>query len=185
LKYLATTCLFSEISKPLQRLHFAEFVSKNVFALAPETLLDIQRGIVRIIRTNPKKAAELRQWLSDIRDQWPILAGREHEKARVLAAMLECKDLKAFWLPQPKAKYPSFGYHVGIAATAIVHELPIAGFGVDPYLEIGRYFQLPGLFDLKVQSWRSELEAYGQTHTSGRPMRIDPMSSAISKRWAA
>ncbi|WP_155272898.1 hypothetical protein [Agrobacterium tumefaciens] len=44
---------------------------------------------------------------------------------------------------------------MSIAAAAITYELPLAGFGIDTFLQIDRYFSLPGIFDLKDESWRS------------------------------
>ncbi|AVH43656.1 hypothetical protein [Agrobacterium tumefaciens] len=155
MKYLATTCLVSEVAKPRPKPHVLEFIATNTFVLSPETLIDIQRGILRTSRTNPHKAAELREWLSSVSGRWPLVSGREQEKAKLVAAMLECRELKNIWLPQPKAAHPGFGYHVSIAAAAITHELPLAGFGIDTFLQIDRYFSLPGIFDLKDESWRS------------------------------
>lgn len=155
MKYLATTCLVSEVSKPRQKPHVLEFISTNTFVFSDETLIDVQRGILRTSRTNPRKAAELREWLSSVSRDWPLVSGREQEKAKLVAAMLECRELKNIWLPQPRAAHPSFGYHVAIAAAAVTYELPLAGFGIDTFLEIDRYFGLPGIFDLKDQKWRS------------------------------
>jgi hypothetical protein len=155
LKYLATTCLVSEVSKPRQKPHVLEFIATNTFVFSPETLIDVQRGILRTSRTNPQKAAELREWLSSVSSSWPLVSGREQEKAKLVAAMLECRELKNIWLPQPRAAHPGFGYHVSIAAAAIAYELPLAGFGIDTFLQIDRYFSLPGIFDLKDESWRS------------------------------
>lgn len=152
MKYLATTCLVSEVSKPRQKPHVLEFIAKNTFVFSPETLIDVQRGILRTSRTNPQKAAELREWLSSVSGSWPLVSGREQEKAKLVAAMLECRELKNIWLPQPKAAHPGFGYHVSIAAAAIAYELPLAGFGIDTFLQIDRYFGLPGIFDLKMKA---------------------------------
>lgn len=145
----------SEISKPRQDAHVLEFLSRNSFVFSDETLIDIQRGIHRITKTNPQKAFELRDWLSSVSSDWPLVSGREQQKAKVLAAMLECRQLKTLWLPHPKAAHPGFGYHVAIAATAIAYDLPLACFGIDAFLRIDRYFELPGLYDLKSQGWRS------------------------------
>lgn len=155
MKYLATTCLVSEIAKPRQKPHVLDFIAANTFVFSSETLIDIQRGIFRTSHTNPQKAAELREWLSSISSSWPLVSGREQEKAKLVATMLECRELKNIWLPQPKAAHPGFGYHVSIAAAAIAYELPLAGFGIDTYLQIDRYFNLPGILDLKDGNWRS------------------------------
>ncbi|MBN8934395.1 MAG: hypothetical protein J0G97_22055 [Rhizobium pusense] len=80
--------------------------------------------------------------------------GGEQEKAKLVAAMLECCELKNIWLPQPKATHPGFGCHVSIAAAAIAYKLSLEGFGIDTFLQIDRYFSLPGIFDLKDESWR-------------------------------
>lgn len=145
----------SEVSKPRQKAHVLEFISRNSFVFSGDTLIDIHRGIHRTAKTNPQKAFELRDWLLSVSSDWPLVSGREQQKAKVLAAMLECRQLKTLWLPNPRAAHPSFGYHVAIAATAIAYDLPLAGFGIDTFLRIDRRFEIPGLYDLKSQSWRS------------------------------
>ena len=153
LNFLATTCVFSEGVKPRPHGSFTGLVSNNTLVLSAETLLDVNRGILRVRESDPDKAKRLRGWLAEAKDQWPFLEGRESQKAKILAAMLECKELKPIWLPQAKSTHPGFGYHVAIAAAAIAYDLPIAGYGLRPYAVIDRYFELPGLFDARTEAW--------------------------------
>ena len=153
MRFLATTCVFSESIKPRPHPSFSRFVSTNTLVLSGETLIDVQRGILRIAQCDPEKAQRLRNWLMEAKDRWPIIEGREREKSKILAEMLECRPLKYLWMPEPRAASPTFQYPIAIAAAAIAYDLPIAGYGLGPYTVIDSYFKLPGLFDARTEAW--------------------------------
>ncbi|MFD1745048.1 hypothetical protein ACFSE1_06185 [Rhizobium helianthi] len=157
MKYLVSSCALSETSKPRPSFDISRVIAEHDCVLAPETLIDIQRGIHRLSIYNPKRAAELRAWYSNIVGSWRLVEGLALEKAKVFASMLECRPLKTLWLPNPKAANPSFGYHIAIAATAIVHELPLAVVSSQKFVLIDRYFRLPGIYDVGKDVWISSL----------------------------
>lgn len=153
MRYITTTCLISETCKPRPKPHILDFAASNDLVFTPATLIDIERGILRIMQTNPAKGVALREWFAHERERRPVLTGREQETAKVLATILECRHLKHVWLPDPKAKHPSFGHHAATAAAAIAHELPIAAVSVKPFVAINEYFSIPGVFDAATERW--------------------------------
>ncbi|WP_157019372.1 PIN domain-containing protein [Mesorhizobium xinjiangense] len=153
MKFIATTCLISETHKPRPRQHILDFIASNEMVFTPATLIDIERGILRVTQTNPAKAAALREWFAQERARRVILTGRARETSKMLAAILECRHLKYIWLPDPKSKHPSYGVHAATAAAAIVHELPIAAAGIKAYLAINEYFSIPGIYDVTSDRW--------------------------------
>lgn len=163
MKYLVSSCAVSETSKPRPLFDAQALFIRNECFLAPETLIEVQRGIQRLAGRNPKRAAELREWYSAVSSGWKLAEGFAREKAKLIASMLECRPLKTIWLPQPKASNPSFGYHINLAATAIIHELPLAVASADKFMFIDRYFQLPGMHDLRNDVWLSS-----STQSDGR-----------------
>ncbi len=157
MKYLVSSCALSETCKPRPMFDICRIIPEHQCVLAPETLIEIQRGIQRLSLRNPKRAAELREWYSEVVGLWTLAEGLAREKAKVFASMLECRPLKTVWLPNPKAANPSFGYHIAIAATAIVHELPLAVVSSQKFVLIDRYFRLPGIYDVGKDVWISSL----------------------------
>ncbi|MGF9564693.1 hypothetical protein AAIH70_14360 [Neorhizobium sp. BT27B] len=153
MKILASTCFFSEESKPRRHPLFQDLVRRHNFVVSTGTLADTYRGIIRLRRSHPLKAVGLELWLAEANERWPVLVGREREFLRVEAEMLECVPLKNIWMPQPRSTRPGFGHQVSIAATAIAYDLPIASYGVDTYAIIDSHFQLPGLIDAKTGNW--------------------------------
>lgn len=176
MKFLATPCLISQTNKPEVKPRVLEFIEQSSLVVSAESLTEIQRGIVRIARTKPEKAAELREWYAETLHKRPLLSGREDIKASVLATMLEQKELRCLWLPAPKAQHPAFGYHIALAATAVAYGLPIAGIGIQPFVHIDRYFSLPGLYDVTNAQW--------VPHAVDSP-KVALAAWAPAARWAA
>ncbi|KQS78804.1 hypothetical protein ASG25_09165 [Rhizobium sp. Leaf384] len=153
--FIGTTCLVSEASKPRPNPHVVEFLANNSIVLPLAVVTEIERGILRVSINDPQRSCRLRDWLSSQKKTWPLLQGRDHEAAKVLAEMLECRPLRNTWLPQPKARYPKLAHHVFVAASAIAYDLPVATVATESLLAIDGFFPLPGIYCAKSSSWTS------------------------------
>lgn len=157
--FIGTTCLISETSKPRPNPRVVEFIANNAIVLPSTVITEIERGILRVSVTDPQRSSRLRDWLTSQSEVWPVLHGREHEAARVLAEMLECRPLRNVWLPQPKTQNPKLAYHVFVAASAIAYDLPVATIGTECLSIIDAFFPLPGIFCATNGSWTTATPA--------------------------
>jgi hypothetical protein len=60
--------------------------------------------------------------------------------------MTTVSDLSGFWLDRAKDPRLRFGCDPEIAATAIVHGLPLASTDVTDFMRIHQHFPIPGLY---------------------------------------
>lgn len=153
--FLLDTNILSDARKPKPPLELKNWLrSQAEIAIPFPAILEIEQGIEEIRRTKPEKADELRAWLDG------VLAGRHYypaitaEVARLLAQMYCCRPLKNLWYTLPESKKEKKpGQDLFIAAVAIVHSLPIATSNTPDFVQINRYFPIPGVFAPLSQEW--------------------------------
>lgn len=163
--FCAVSCVLSDASRP--RPEIAEFLRREDVFVTQETIIDIVRGITRIKETYPDKCHRLGDWLDRELSKRSVLSSRIVETAHVIAAIMECRQLKNVWLPHQRKRNPTFGHHVATAATAIANGIPIAAVSVTKFLEIDRYFPLPGVYEVLSRTWVRE-------QRSAEPVRYPP-----------
>jgi predicted nucleic acid-binding protein len=152
-KFIVTSCLVSDCMKPRPNLELVRFIKSADVAITFPTCLDVERGIVWIGKTNPAKAATIRELFSRLMSETGFLDGMSAETARIFASMLACKKLNGLWMPNKHAKYPGIGTSLMTAALSIAHAIPIATVNQSVFLEIAAYFELPGVYDPSADRW--------------------------------
>lgn len=118
------------------------------------TITEIQRGIERVRSSDFAVAERLDRWLDGM-----VTAGKPQvlpmgvEASRLLGRMYETPALRHFIVSDPRAKEPATGSDLAIAAIAIAAGATVATTNVRHFLQINRYFPLPGLFNPLEQAW--------------------------------
>jgi len=153
MKFIITTCLFSQSQKPRGAPNVAEFLENNEILVTPSTLVDVELGIARIEDTDPGRAAGLRHWLSIERKKYQLAADQGEHFQKALARLLGCKAIQGLWTCEPAAKQFTFRQTLWVAATALASELPIATKSVTKYGQIDQHVPLPGIYDPVEMSW--------------------------------
>ncbi|MBY5399508.1 type II toxin-antitoxin system VapC family toxin [Rhizobium leguminosarum] len=148
---LVDTSVLSEARKIAGELNddivfFLRQIPAGALAVPQAAVFELQRGASMIARTRPSRGRAYSQWLDDLlaTDAW--LPPVDAPVRRLLAQMTTEPDLIQFWIDPRKEPTMRFGCDPEIAATAIVHGLPIASTDVTDFLKIHRHFPLPGLY---------------------------------------
>jgi toxin FitB len=150
-RYLLDTSVISEFSKDSHHQHVA---FRNWLITVPEHLLhvpygaalEIQRGIVRLRQTNPKRADWLDLWFDDLQLRLPFIP-MTLMAARIHAEMTSENSLKHLWINDPRKKQPGPRQALAIAATAIASGSCLVTRNTSDFELIDRYFALPGLIN--------------------------------------
>lgn len=116
-------------------------------------VIEIERGIWDISVRDPTKASELSRWLQSLLESDIPFLGMDSAVARLFAQMTAVPALNNLWVPTLTKKRFRMGQDLSIAATAIVHSIPIASMNVRDFLYIHRFFRLPGLLDPQQGRW--------------------------------
>lgn len=153
---IVSSCVLSDASRPRPKPEIAEFLRRKDVFVTQETIIDIVRGITRISGTHPDKWSRLSVWLDQELSKRSVLSSRIVETAHIIAAIMECRPLRNVWLPDQRKHNPTFGHHVATAATAIANGIPVAAVSVTKFLEIDRYFPLPGIYEVLSRTWVRE-----------------------------
>ncbi|WFU49171.1 PIN domain-containing protein [Sinorhizobium terangae] len=134
-------------------IFFLDQIPPGSIAVPPTAIFELERGALNLFKTNPLKSAKLAKWLDDLlkTDVWvpPV----NSDVKRLLARMAMVPELARFWRSHGEAPKLEFGCDPEIAATAIVHGMPIATQDVGDYLKISRQFPLPGLYCPRDGIW--------------------------------
>ncbi|ABR60079.1 hypothetical protein GOD90_28150 [Sinorhizobium medicae] len=153
MKFIITTCLFSQSQKPRSAPNVAEFLEDNEIFLTPSTLVDIELGIAQCAVTDPGRAAKLREWLKSERVKYAVVTDQSERFQKALAKLVACKPIQGLWTCEPAAKQFTFRQTLWVAAAALANELPIATKSVRMYSEIDRHVPLPGIYNPVDMVW--------------------------------
>jgi predicted nucleic acid-binding protein len=139
--------------------------------LIPAVVFDIiDQGIEKVRTTEPGHAEELQRWRNSLTVSGMRTIPTSDAISKIAAAIAGTKQLKTLWMARPGSK-KRIPQDIQVAATAIVCGQPIATLKTRNYLKIGRYFRLPGVFDLGIAKWRIE---------APRPHQLGPSPSPLS-----
>jgi predicted nucleic acid-binding protein len=155
---LLDTSVLTEARKTDEKLNddlvfFFRQVPAGALAVPHAAIFELQRGACNIGRRDPLREQLYNDWLDQLlaTDIW--LPPVDVSVRRLLAKMTMDTELSSFWISQSRKPKMMFGCDPEIAATAIVHGLPIASTDVHDFLRIHRKFPLPGLYSPVSGKW--------------------------------
>lgn len=154
--YLLDTCVLRQFNLREPHPSFNTWIQQipaGSLAISFSTVIEIQRGIEKLKATNAPRAARLDEWLTTFLQTDVRFLAQDVATARLFGKMSSVPALKCLWVPDSRSKIPKLGQDIAIAATAIVHEIPIATGNVKDFLLIDQHFRLPGLFDPRTCHW--------------------------------
>ncbi|MDK4733944.1 hypothetical protein [Rhizobium sp. CNPSo 3490] len=176
MKFIVTACLVSEMLKPRPKPGTREFFERYEVVIPFGTYLTIERGLDSLSRIDSAKSLELRSQVESLIAGLQLLQGHDPAIARVMARILAHGSVRHTWVPNEKAKVPSYGHYPWVAAASIATGLPIAAIKTKDLLEVADHFQLPGLYDPTTGKWlRREARAPRSNETP-------PLTGGISTR---
>ncbi|MHC2297931.1 hypothetical protein [Rhizobium mongolense] len=153
MKFLVTACLLSERLKPRPKPDVQEFFERSEIAIPFATYLTIERGLDVLARNDADKEMRLRGQIEALLAGCEFLRGNDAEIARAMARILGHGPLRHTWLPNEKAKAPSYGHYPWVAAASMATGIPIAAIKTTDISAVGAYFDLPGLYDPVRRAW--------------------------------
>ena len=153
MKFLVTACLLSERVKPRPKPGVQEFFESSQIAIPFPTWLTIERGLDTLSRKDPEKEVRLRRQIEGLAAGLEVVRVDDAAIAHALARILGHGPLRHTWLPNEKAKEPSYGHYPWVAATAIVTGLPIAAIKTTDLSAVAGSYELPGLYDPVRRAW--------------------------------
>lgn len=153
MKFIITTCIFSQSRKSMAAPNVCEFLREHEILITPSTLIDIEIGIARAADADPSQAALLREWLKIERNRFGIAAEQGEAFQKALAKLIACKPIQNLWTCSPSAKQFAFRQTLWVAAAAIATELPLATKSVRSYAEIDQHIPLPGIYNPVEMIW--------------------------------
>ncbi len=153
MKFIITTCIFSQSQKPRAAPNVAEFLQENEILITPSTLIDIELGIARAAEADPSRAAMLREWLRSERLRYGVVVEQGEAFQKNLAKLIACKPIQGLWTCTPTAKQFAFRQTLWVAAAALSAELPIATKSVRSYGDIDQHIPLPGIYNPVEMIW--------------------------------
>lgn len=153
MKYLVTACLLSERLKPRPKPGVREFFERSQIVIPFATHLTIQRGIGALAERDPGKARILEDQIDALMAGCETLVGDDLEIARAMARILGHGPLRHTWLPNDRAKLPTYGHYPWVAAASLATGIPIASVKLQDLAVVSSYFELPGVFDPVERSW--------------------------------
>ncbi|ASW06407.1 hypothetical protein [Rhizobium sp. 11515TR] len=168
---LTDTSVLSEARKAADRLNedivfFLRQIPAGALAVPLAAVFELQRGASMLSGRDPARARAYEQWLDRLlaTDIWiPPVNVRVR---RLLAEMTTVPEFRGFWLDPGRKPVLRFGCDPEIAATAIVHHLPLASTDPD-FLKIHRHFPLPGLYCPIQKKWHVPPPASWSLRESG------------------
>ncbi|MBB4274096.1 type II toxin-antitoxin system VapC family toxin [Rhizobium mongolense] len=148
---LADTSVLSEARKTVDKLDddivfFLRQIPAGALAVPYAAIFELQRGASLIGLTKPDRGRAYADWLDRLLETDIWLPPTDTAVRRLLAEMTTVPELSNFWLDRSKEPKLRFGCDPEIAATAIVHRLPIASTDVGDFMKIHQHFPLPGLY---------------------------------------
>ncbi|NGO50602.1 type II toxin-antitoxin system VapC family toxin [Allomesorhizobium camelthorni] len=137
--------------------------SPTELAIPFGALVELQRGVELLRRTNPARAHQLSRWVDDLLETDMPFLKADAAVARLYGEMNVVPELRHLWVLHRPSQRRGPGQDLLIAAAAIVHAAVVATVDVLDFLTINKYFRLPGLFNPRSQAW----EIRPRTRTNG------------------
>jgi predicted nucleic acid-binding protein len=161
--YLLDTCILSETSRAKPHPNIVKFVENaGNLCLPTAALVEFQRGIMDVCRTDPIKAVKLSAWYQQLmRSGIPIL-DTDREVAEIWGTLASDRRLLNLTAADPRAKRPRHGQDVHIAAVSLAHRIPIATVNARDFLLINSHYPLPGIYDPIADKWHARVEPIWQ-----------------------
>lgn len=153
MKFIVTACLLSEMLKPRPKPGTLEFFERSEVVIPFGTYLTIERGLDSLSRVDQVRGVELRCQVESLITRCHILKDHDPAIARVMGEILGHGPLRHTWLPNGKAKEPSYGHYPWVAAASIATDIPIATVKMKELVAVGDRFELPGLYDPVGGRW--------------------------------
>lgn len=148
---LLDTSVLSEARKAARELNenivaFLRQIPAGALAVPQAAVFELRRGALLLSKTDPVRGNAFARWLDQLleTDIWIPPVGVDVRG--LIARMSLTPDLASFWVSNSKQRKMKFGCDPEIAATSIVHRLPIASTDISDYMRIHRYFPIPGLY---------------------------------------
>ncbi len=160
MKFLVTACLISDRLKPRPKPGVREFFERTEIVVPFATYLTMERGLDALSRRDLIKEGMLREQIGVLLEGCQILHGDNAAIARAMARILGHGPLRHTWLPNMKAKEPSYGHYPCVAAASLVTGIPIAAVKTKDLVAVGSYFDLPGIYNPAIGTWvRNEVSS--------------------------
>ncbi len=155
--FLLDTCVISESSKPHPRQEVLRFLQRaDNYFMPVAALMELIMGITMVCAEKPLKAVELSKWYHGlVRSGIPII-DTDREVCETWG-ILAC-DPKLQCHSDGRSKRIRGGQDLHIAATALVHRLPIATMNVADFMRINSCYPLPGIYDPLNDCWHARIE---------------------------
>ncbi|MER0240073.1 PIN domain-containing protein [Fulvimarina sp. MAC8] len=155
--FLIDTNVVSELGKPCANPNIVLWIEgapMGSLAISWSTVFELQYGVESARNAGSNKADAYEHALSDlIEDPRFQMLYPTTEAARTRARMHATPALKNFVLAHPGSKKQATGEDLTIAATAIAAGAVIVTSNVRDFMEIDRYFRLPGLIEPNSGEW--------------------------------
>ncbi|NKM95688.1 type II toxin-antitoxin system VapC family toxin [Rhizobium leguminosarum] len=152
--FLLDTNILSNASKTRPIPTVSQWLARQTRIAIPfAAIVEIEQGIVEVSRSQPQKASTLWDWADGLLKTDFDFPAMSPDVARMLGQLHCCRPLKQLWLPDPRSNGKKPGQDLSIAATAIVHKLPIATLDAADFMLIQQYFPLPGVFNPAFGVW--------------------------------
>jgi predicted nucleic acid-binding protein len=155
---LLDTSVLSEARKAGSNLDddmvfFLRQIPAGALAVPHAAIFELQRGALSVGLKEPHRERLYTEWLDQLllTDLW--LPPVDVDVRRLMARMAMTPELRGFWTSPSDKPSLKFGCDPEIAATAIIHGLPIASTDVNDFMTIHRTFPLPGLYSPKTGKW--------------------------------
>ncbi|MEP3048985.1 MAG: hypothetical protein ABJL55_21790 [Roseibium sp.] len=150
-RYLLDTSIISELAKDSCQQQaglriWLTHVPEHALHVPYGAALEIERGIVRLRRSNPSKADTLDLWFHELRSKLPFIP-MSLSAAHIHAEMTSESALRHLWINDPRAKSPGPRQALAIAATAIASGSCLVTRNTSDFELVDRYFPLPGLIN--------------------------------------
>lgn len=153
-EFLLDTCVLSEASRPKPDHQTLDFIDNRIarYAASP-TVMELMQGITPKAICSSKKALELLGWYNENVLQTCEIIPTCRKVAEVWGQLCAEPRLRGFLSPNPAIKKIWNNQKLQIAATAIVHRLPIATFNTKDFVLINSVSKLAGVYNPKFDSW--------------------------------
>lgn len=148
---LLDTSVLSEARKTAEELNenivaFLKNIPLGAVAVPPAAIFELRRGALILSKTDPVRGNVLGRWIDELLETDIWLPSVNVDVRHLVAIMSVTPELAGFWMTSSYRSRMKFGCDPEIAATSIVHGIPIASTDVSDYMRINRYFQIPGLY---------------------------------------
>lgn len=142
-----------KVEPPEPIREFLRGLRRGSVAISTATVFEVHRGALLKMKLDEVQGQEIMAWLEAFLQTDIYLLPNNVAVERLISEMSVCGPLVNFWVSDGKAAKAKFGSDARIAATAIVHEIPIATCNVRDFMCIHDHFPIPGIYDPMTRIW--------------------------------